>query len=218
MRAASPPHCHDASSGPQSPRPDSRVRVPGDSVVTLISVEVSKGTRFEAAWIGPSSAQARQVNRKAERNNRNLSDLLQELRVAGLGVQVLFGFLLSLPFTMRFGQLDVSERALYRVSLLSAALAIALLVSPVAYHRWVFRRHEKGRLLRYANTQAIVGLGMVALAVCVAVWMVLLFVGLNGPTGLLAALVTGCFLALWFVFPIADRIGADRRREKERAQ
>ena len=149
----------------------------------------------------------------AERNNRNLSDLLQELRVAGLGVQVLFGFLLSLPFTMRFKQLDALERALYRVSLLSAALAIALLVSPVAYHRWVFRRHEKGRLLRYANTQAIVGLGMVALAVSVAVWMVLLFVGLNWPTGLLAALVTGCFVALWFVFPIADRIGADRRRE-----
>ena len=112
---------------------------------------------------------------------------------------------------MRFKQLDALERALYRVSLLSAALAIALLVSPVAYHRWVFRRHEKGRLLRYANTQAIVGLGMVALAVCVAVWMVLLFVGLNWPTALLAAVVTGCFVALWFVFPIADRIGADRQ-------
>lgn len=150
----------------------------------------------------------------AERNNRNLSDLLQELHVAGLGVQVLFGFLLSLPFTMRFKQLDALERALYRVSLLSAALAIAMLVSPVAYHRWVFRRNEKGRLLRYANTQAIAGLGMVALAVSVAVWMVLLFVGLNWPTALLAAGVTGCFLALWFVFPIADRIGADRRREE----
>ena len=123
---------------------------------------------------------------ESERNNRNLSDLLQELRVAGLGVQVLFGFLLSLPFTMRFKQLDGLERGLYRVSLMSAALAVALLVSPVAYHRWVFRRHEKGRLLRYANTQAIVGLGMVALAVCVAVWMVLLFVGLNWPTALLA--------------------------------
>lgn len=153
---------------------------------------------------------------ESERNNRNLSDLLQELRVAGLGVQVLFGFLLSLPFTMRFKQLDGLERGLYRVSLISAALAVALLVSPVAYHRWVFRRHEKGRLLRYANTQAIVGLGMVALAVCVAVWMVLLFVGLNWPTALLAALVTGCFGALWFVLPIADRIGADRRREGTR--
>jgi hypothetical protein len=57
---------------------------------------------------------------------------------------------------------------------------------------------------------------MVALAVCVAVWMVLLFVGLNWPTALLATVVTGCFAALWFVFPIADRIGADRRREEAR--
>ena len=71
---------------------------------------------------------------------------------------------------MRFKQLDALERALYRVSLLSAALAIALLVSPVAYHRWVFRRHEKGRLLRYANTQAIIGLGMVALCVWPSGW------------------------------------------------
>src|SRR5580698_26209 len=144
---------------------------------------------------------------EAERNNRNLSDLLQELRVAGLGVQVLFGFLLGLPFSARFSRLDGSGRALYQVSLICAAVATALLVSPVAYHRWVFRRHEKGRLLRYANTQAIVGLGMVALAVCVAIWMVLLFVGLNWPTALLAAVVTGCFVALWFVLPIADRIG-----------
>src|SRR5580700_12167708 len=110
----------------------------------------------------------------AERNNRNLSDLLQELRVAGLGVQVLFGFLLSLPFTMRFKQLDALERALYRVSLLSAALAIALLVSPVAYHRWVFRRHEKGRLLRIANVQALLGLLMVAFSISCAVWLVLI--------------------------------------------
>ena len=109
------------------------------------------GSELSASETGESAA---------ERNNRNLSDLLQEFRVAGLGVQVLFGFLLSLPFTMRFKQLDALERALYRVSLVTAALAIALLVSPVAYHRWVFRRHEKGRLLRFANTQAIVGLGI----------------------------------------------------------
>lgn len=75
-------------------------------------------------------------------------------------------------------------------------------MSPGAYDRWVFRRHEKGRLLRYANTQAICGPGMVALAVYVAVWMVLLFVGLNWSTALFAAVVTGCFVALWFVVPI----------------
>jgi O-antigen/teichoic acid export membrane protein len=145
---------------------------------------------------------------EAERNNRNLSDLLQELRVAGLGVQVLFGFLLGLPFTVRFSRLDGSGRALYQVSLICAAVATALLVSPVAYHRWVFRRHEKGRLLRYANVQAILGLGMVAVAASAAIWMVLLFVGLSWPIGLFAAIATGSFAALWFVLPIVDRISA----------
>ena len=147
---------------------------------------------------------------ESQRNNRNLSDLLQELRVAGLGVQVLFGFLLGLPFTMRFKQLDGSGRVLYEVSLLCAALATTLLVSPVAYHRWVFRRHEKGRLLRYANVQAIVGLAMVAVAVCAAVWMVLSFVGLTWVVGLFAGAISASFVALWFILPIVDRLEADR--------
>jgi O-antigen/teichoic acid export membrane protein len=148
---------------------------------------------------------------EAERNNRNLNDLLQELRVAGLGVQVLFGFLLALPFTVRFKQLDGQERVLYQVSLLGAALATALLISPVAYHRWVFRRHEKGRLLRYANVQAILGLAMVAIAVCAAVWMVLIFVGLSWPVGLLGGITTACFAVLWFVLPLIDRLGRNPR-------
>jgi O-antigen/teichoic acid export membrane protein len=149
---------------------------------------------------------------EAERNNRNLSDLLQELRVAGLGVQVLFGFLLALPFTVRFRQLNGVDRDLYQLSLICAALATALLVSPVAYHRWVFRRHEKGRLLKYANVQAILGLAMVAVAVCAAVWMVLLFVGLTWLVGIVAGLTTALFVALWFALPMVDRFGADRER------
>jgi len=145
---------------------------------------------------------------EAERNNRNLSDLLQELRVAGLGVQMLFGFLLALPFTMRFAKLTEGQRDLYRASLLCAALATALLVSPVAYHRWVFRRHVKGKLLKIANVEALVGLAMVALAVSLAVWLVLLVVGLTWLVALLAAVTTASFVALWFVLPIYDRIVA----------
>jgi O-antigen/teichoic acid export membrane protein len=151
---------------------------------------------------------------ESERNNRNLSDLLQELRVAGLGVQVLFGFLLSLPFTVRFTKLDGAERDLYQATVLLAALAIALLISPVAYHRWVFRRHEKGRLLRLANIQALVGLLMVALAISCAVWMCLVVVGLGWPIALLAAATTGSFAVLWFVLPLFDRWSATSQHQK----
>ena len=76
---------------------------------------------------------------EAERDDRNLMELLQELRVAGLGVQVLFGFLLSLPFTDGFAKLSHAQRGLFIADLILAAVAMVLLVGPVAYHRLVFR-------------------------------------------------------------------------------
>src|SRR6202451_2281192 len=98
---------------------------------------------------------------EAERVDRNLAELLQELRVAGLGVQVLFGFLLSLPFTSRFTRLSGGQRDLYLACLVLAAVATALLLGPVAYHRLVFRRGEKESLVRAASVMAIAGLAAV---------------------------------------------------------
>jgi hypothetical protein len=106
---------------------------------------------------------------EAQRDDRNLAELLQELRVAGLGVQVLFGFLLSLPFTNRFDKLSPAQRDLYLASLVLAAVATALLVGPVAYHRLVFRRGQKESLVRAASVMAIAGLAAVGLAVSAAV-------------------------------------------------
>jgi uncharacterized membrane protein len=142
----------------------------------------------------------------AERNDRNLDNLLQELRVAGLGVQVLFGFLLALPFSNRFVRLSTEERGLYQVSLLTAALSTALLITPVAYHRWVFRRHEKGRLLRTANICALAGLASVALAIATAVALVLSFVGTGWVVPVFVPITVMVFVALWFGVPIHDRI------------
>ncbi len=99
-----------------------------------------------------------------QRDDRNLMELLQELRVAGLGVQVLFGFLLSLPFTHGFAKLSHAQRTLFIADLLLAAIATVLLVGPVAYHRIVFRRHLKEPLIRIANGMAIAGLAAVGLA------------------------------------------------------
>jgi Family of unknown function (DUF6328) len=141
----------------------------------------------------------------AERDDRNLAELLQELRVAGLGVQVLFGFLLSLPFTTRFTRLTHGERGLYLTSLVLAALATALLVGPVAYHRLVFRRGQKEGLIRFANLMAILGLAAVGLAVSAAVLLVAGYV--EGPvTGaVVTAVVFAAIAGLWFVFPLARR-------------
>jgi hypothetical protein len=140
-----------------------------------------------------------------ERADRNLGELLQELRVAGLGVQVLFGFLLSLPFTNRFTHLSPGQRNLYLGTIVLAAVATALLLGPVAYHRLVFRRGEKERLVRAANIMAITGLGAVGLAVSAAVLLVTGYVSSGLTAGLITAFVTCMFAGLWFVFPLARR-------------
>jgi Na+/melibiose symporter-like transporter len=140
-----------------------------------------------------------------QRADRNLGELLQELRVAGLGVQVLFGFLLSLPFTARFTRLSPGQRDLYLASLVLAALATALLVGPVAYHRLVFRRGQKEQLVRAADVMAIGGLAAVGLAVSAAVLLVTSYVTSGLPAALITALVISVFGLLWFVLPLARR-------------
>ena len=142
---------------------------------------------------------------EAERDDRNLAELLQELRVTGLGVQVLFGFLLSLPFTNRFTKLSQGQRDLYLATLVLAAVATALLLGPVAYHRLVFRRGQKERLVRAASVMAITGLATVGLAVSAAVLLVTGFVASPLPAALITAFVTCMFGALWFAFPLARR-------------
>ncbi|HUB21085.1 MAG TPA: DUF6328 family protein [Streptosporangiaceae bacterium] len=140
-----------------------------------------------------------------QRADRNLGELLQELRVAGLGVQVLFGFLLSLPFTARFTRLSAGQRDLYLASLVLAAVATALLVGPVAYHRLVFRRGQKERLVRAASVMAIGGLAAVGLAVTAAVLLVVGYVAGGVAAAVITAFVAAMFGVLWFVFPFASR-------------
>jgi hypothetical protein len=146
-----------------------------------------------------------------ERYDRNFGEILQELRVAAIGVQVLFAFLLTMPFTNRFGSLDGAQRALYTATLLISALAIAFLVTPVAFHRVEFRRHRKGAIVAFANVMAIAGLVCVAFAITGAVCLVMT-VAEDGPlipiaVGGLALVFTG----LWLVLPLASR---QRRRRR----
>jgi Family of unknown function (DUF6328) len=140
-----------------------------------------------------------------QRDDRNLGELLQELRVAGMGVQVLFGFMLSLPFTQRFSRLSHLQRELYIASLVLAAVATALLLGPVAYHRVVFRRRQKERLVRAANVMALLGLGTVGLAITAAVLLVTSYVARGLAATVITISVACLFGGLWFVFPLAHR-------------
>jgi hypothetical protein len=141
----------------------------------------------------------------AQRDDRNLVELVQELRVAGLGVQVLFGFLLSLPFTMRFTKLSGAQRDLYVTSLVLAAVATILLIGPVAYHRLVFRRGMKERLVRFANMVAILGLAAVGAAVLTAMLLVTDFVAGALPAALITAVLGCALVGLWFAVPLSHR-------------
>ena len=155
--------------------------------------------------MGPGEDPDSRQESVAQRDDRNLGELIQELRVAGLGVQVLFGFLLSLPFTTRFDQLSTGQRDLYLASVILAAVATVLLIAPVAYHRLVFRRGMKERLVRFANVLAILGLAAVGAAVLATVLLVTWYVAGALAGGLVTALLGVMLGCLWFALPLVSR-------------
>ena len=154
---------------------------------------------------GPAPSSDPRHETEAERDDRNLIELLQELRVAGLGVQVLFGFLLSLPFTSRFSKLGHAERGLYIASLILAAVSTALLLGPVAYHRLVFRQRQKERLVRAGNVMAICGLVAVGLSISAAVLLVTGYVEPGVPSAVITVFIVLLFGGLWFALPLSRR-------------
>ncbi|MGY1638838.1 DUF6328 family protein [Geodermatophilus sp. SYSU D00742] len=109
---------------------------------------------------------------RKERIDRELLELLNELRVALPGVQFLFAFLLVVPFQDRGGDLTDFQRDVYFVTLLAAAIATGLLIAPAAQHRVLFRQHDKENLLRRSHRSAFVGLIVLAVAICSAVLLV----------------------------------------------
>ena len=151
------------------------------------------------------AAPGRPGETEAERDDRNLIELLQELRVAGLGVQVLFGFLLAIPFTTKFADLNHAQRGLYVASLLLAAISTALLLAPVAYHRLVFRQHQKEQLVTDANILAILGLAAVGLAISASMLLVVSYVAPGFIVTIVTVFTVCLFAVLWFVLPLVRR-------------
>jgi hypothetical protein len=137
-----------------------------------------------------------------ERLDRELIELLNELRVALPGVQVLFAFLLTLPFTQRFERVTGVPQAMYIVALVAAAAGAAFLIAPTAHHRIRWRDHDKERLLRTANRQAITGTVFLAIGIASSVYLVTSFLYGDGVGVPLAALVAGMLAWLWYGLPI----------------
>jgi hypothetical protein len=147
-----------------------------------------------------------------ERLDRNLNELLQELRVALPGVQVLFAFLLTVPFTQNFDRLTPFQENLYFAVLLCTALSTALLIAPSVGHRVLFRRQEKEWLVVVSNRLAVAGLSVLAIAMCGVVLLIsdLLFGAAMAVAATTASAVT--FASLWYAGPLLRR-----RRSRARA-
>ncbi|GLY91717.1 DUF6328 family protein [Actinoallomurus iriomotensis] len=155
-----------------------------------------RGTRGDA-----ERAEENRDETGMERWDRNFVELLQELRVAQTGVQILFAFLLTLPFTNRFGDVGDRDKVVYVITLVAAAAATALLIAPVSGHRQVFRQGRKPQLVRTASILAQAGLAALLVAMIGAVFLVLdVVAGLGWAAGLGAAIAV-LFVGLWYLLP-----------------
>ncbi len=151
-----------------------------------------------------------------ERLNRELIELLNELRVALPGVQVLFAFLLAVPFAQRFGRVNDVQRAAYFLAVLLTTAATILLISPSAYHRLRWREHDKEHMLQTANRLTIAGTGLLALAMTAVVFLITDVLFHWGWAVLVTAATAVTFAWFWFGLPLTRR-ALDRRRGKSRA-
>ncbi len=151
----------------------------------------------------------------AERLDRNWSELLQELRVTQTGIQILSGFLLTLPFQSRFDDLSPWLVAIFLTAVVLGTLTTGVIVAPVTAHRLLFRRHAKDVLVMAGDRMAKAGLILLGLTMAMVVTLVFGFV-LGLISGLIAGLVALLLLgALWIVVPLR-LVGSDRVTEPYR--
>lgn len=133
-------------------------------------------------------------------------ELLQELRVALPGVQVLFGFLLVVPFSARWGEVTSFQQDLYFACLLCAAAATAFLIAPTAIHRLDFEQGDKPLIVQISNVLAIIGLTFLALAIVGVVLLITDLLYSGAVVAVYAATVAGIFIALWYMIPLVLRL------------
>jgi amino acid permease len=167
-----------------------------------------------------SAEQARSKHEsEKQRWDRNFADLLQELRVTQTGVQILFAFLLTLPFSAQFTETTEFQRDVYIVALMSAAAATAMIISPVAFHRALFRQGRKPELVRFSHRMASGGLAFMLVSMVSSVLLITDFLLALPAAIVLTAIAGAWFLTFWAVLPFARRTwGSDDDDDRESAE
>jgi hypothetical protein len=140
-----------------------------------------------------------------EKRDRQMMELLNELRVAMPGVQVLFGFLLTVPFQQRFRTVTDFQETVYFVTLIAAATATAFLIAPSAYHRLLLEQHDKPNIIHIGTGQMIAGLCALAVAMNGAVLLVTDVLFEAGTVTVTVVALATLYVTLWFVFPLVRR-------------
>lgn len=169
----------------------------------MASTTAQSSARGDARDEPPPDAERHEAPQ--QRLDRNQTELMTELRVAGAGVQVLFGFLLIVPFNNRWTALSSFDRDVYFVALICVAIAAVLLIAPMVHHRLLFREREKAYLVRIGNLSAIVA--MVFLSVGLTAILVLVAnVVFGGLAPVIVGIVAGPAIGwLWFGVALAER-------------
>lgn len=149
--------------------------------------------------------------------DRNWNELLQELRITQTGLQILTGFLVTLPFQQRFASLDGVQRTIYLVTLSVAVVATVLVLAPASFHRLLFRQQEKEWLVLAGNVCARSGLTLSALAVTGVSWL-LFDVVVGRAAGVAAGVVAAAlFVGVWWVVPVVTHRRGTLARTPERS-
>jgi hypothetical protein len=163
------------------------------------------------------AAEKRQIKDETakQRWDRNFADLLQELRVAQTGVQILFAFLLTLPFSNGFPKTTAFQKDVYLVALISAAFATAMIIAPVAFHRALFRQGRKPELVQYAHRMASGGIAFLLVAMVSSVLLITDFLLNRWPAVILTAVAGAGFLTFWVVIPWLRHNWVDEDLEDE---
>ncbi|MDH4112863.1 MAG: DUF6328 family protein [Actinomycetota bacterium] len=145
-----------------------------------------------------------------ERIDRELIEFLNEVRVVLPGVQVLFAFLLTLPFTGKFAEITGGERVAYTIAFFSTTLAAVLMITPSAFHRLRFRKGDKEAILRMSSRLILAGIAFLGIAIVSVVWLVTELVFSSSTANVVGPITALVIVSLWLALPLSRRFSEGR--------